>query len=91
MVFPLSLRLRPTSLHFGDRLKYRKAQRESQGKKIQLRSAGMMLDYLGMNKESQALENAVAAVYRKKNGLTPDQGGQATTREFSNAVLKAVR
>jgi len=54
-------------------------------------SAKMMLDYLKMPKEAQALEKAVAKVYREGKHLTADQGGKATTKEFAGAVLKAIQ
>jgi len=50
-------------------------------------SAAMMLDYLGMEAEALALEKAIAEVYRKGKTLTVDQGGNATTTEFAEAVL----
>ena len=53
-------------------------------------SAKMMLDYLGMAKEAQSLEKAVADVYREGKHLTADQGGKATTREFAGAVLEKI-
>jgi isocitrate/isopropylmalate dehydrogenase len=54
-------------------------------------SAKMMLDYLRMKDEAQALEKAVAKVYREGNYLTADQGGKAATREFAEAVLRAIQ
>jgi isocitrate/isopropylmalate dehydrogenase len=51
-------------------------------------SVKMMLDYLGMGNEAQDLEKAVADVYREGKYLTRDQGGQSTTREFGDAVLR---
>jgi len=53
-------------------------------------SAKMMLDYLKMEKEAQALEKAVARVYQEGKVLPADQGGKATTREFAEAVLKRI-
>ena len=54
-------------------------------------SAAMMLDHLGMESEAQALERAIAEVYRKGKTLTVDQGGSATTMEFVKAALNAIR
>jgi 3-isopropylmalate dehydrogenase len=54
-------------------------------------SANMMLDHLGMKDEAQALEKAVAKVYREGKLLTADQGGKASTKEFSEAVLFAIQ
>lgn len=53
-------------------------------------SAKMMLEYLGMRKEAQTLENAVAKVYKEGKYLTADQGGRASTRDFAAAVLKEI-
>jgi len=53
-------------------------------------SAKMMLEYLGMRKEAQTLENAVAKVYKEGEYLTADQGGRASTRDFAAAVLKEI-
>jgi 3-isopropylmalate dehydrogenase len=50
-------------------------------------SAKLMLDYLDMRQEADALERAVAAVYRKGENLTRDQGGTASTMDFAQAVL----
>ena len=49
------------------------------------------LDHLGMESEAQALERAIAEVYRKGKALTVDQGGGATTMEFVKAALNAIR
>jgi isocitrate/isopropylmalate dehydrogenase len=54
-------------------------------------SAKMMLDYLQMKGEARALEKAVAAVYKEGRTLTTDQGGKASTKEFAEAVLRAIR
>ena len=54
-------------------------------------SAVMMLVYLGMEREALALEKAVEKVYRNGEPLTRDQGGAATTMEFTEAVLKEIR
>jgi isocitrate/isopropylmalate dehydrogenase len=53
-------------------------------------SSVMMLDYLGLETEAQALEKAVAEVYRKGEVLPVDQGGEASTTEFAEAVLKEI-
>ncbi|MGD0663620.1 MAG: isocitrate/isopropylmalate family dehydrogenase [Syntrophorhabdales bacterium] len=50
-------------------------------------SAKMMLEYFGMEEEMKALEKAVADVYREGKHLTKDQGGRATTSDFTRAVL----
>lgn len=45
---------------------------------------------MGLAEDAQRLEAAVAAVYRSRRHLTADQGGRATTREFTEAVLEAL-
>ncbi len=54
-----------------------------------LLSASMMLDYLRLVDEARRLEAAIDAVYADGRNLTPDQGGQASTRSFCKAVLAA--
>jgi isocitrate/isopropylmalate dehydrogenase len=53
-------------------------------------SAAMMLEHLGMESEAQTLEKAIADVYRNGNILTVDQGGDAKTMEFAEAVLREI-
>ncbi len=54
-------------------------------------SAKLMLDYFGMHQEADALEKAVAAVYKEGKSLTYDQGGKTGTKEFAQAVLKKIK
>ena len=51
-------------------------------------SAKMALEYMGMLKEAENLEKAVAAVYKEGKHLTYDQGGNAKSMEFAEAVAK---
>jgi len=51
-------------------------------------SAKMMLEYLGMQGPADSLEKAVQQIYGKGRVLTYDQGGKATTTEFTEEVLK---
>jgi len=51
-----------------------------------LLSAGMMLEYLGLEAEASRLERAVYKVYREGKYLTRDQGGTASTTQFCEAV-----
>ena len=46
----------------------------------------MMLRHLGYGETADRLENAIDAVYRDEDRLTPDQGGTASTTEFCAAV-----
>ena len=52
-------------------------------------SVAMMIDFLGLPEESQALEAAVAAVLKtgEPQNLTADLGGNAKTTEVTNAVI----
>jgi len=50
-------------------------------------SAVMMLDYLGMENAAKRFENALRAVYAEGKVLTPDQGGRASTTDFTRAVI----
>ncbi len=53
-------------------------------------SAAMMLEHMGLAREAERLEAAVARVYREGRALTADQGGKATTKEFAQAVLASL-
>jgi tartrate dehydrogenase/decarboxylase / D-malate dehydrogenase len=50
-------------------------------------SAGMMLEHLGMEQVSRAVERAVAGVLAEKRVRTPDLAGTNSTREVTDAVL----
>jgi isocitrate/isopropylmalate dehydrogenase len=50
-------------------------------------SAAMMLEYLGLSDASNRLRDAIRKVYAEGKVLTPDQGGNAKTREFTHAVI----
>jgi isocitrate dehydrogenase (NAD+) len=54
-------------------------------------SAVMMLTHLGEKQASHKLQSAVELVYREGKSLTGDVGGTASTEEFADAVVKAVR
>jgi isocitrate/isopropylmalate dehydrogenase len=45
-----------------------------------------MLAYLGYAEQARVLEQAVAQTYREGTVLPVDQGGDASTAEFVNAV-----
>jgi isocitrate/isopropylmalate dehydrogenase len=49
-------------------------------------SAALMLEYLGFPEASLRLTAATAAVYAEGRSLTPDQGGNASTHTFCEAV-----
>ncbi|PYN04050.1 MAG: hypothetical protein DME07_04730 [Candidatus Rokuibacteriota bacterium] len=54
-------------------------------------SAVLLLDHVGLAGEAKRLETALARVYRDGKTLTPDQGGAASTKQMSAAVLAAYR
>ena len=59
-----------------------------------IRSAGMMLDFLGQAEAGAMVERAVADCLAAGQGLTPDLGGRATTAQSGDEVarrLKAAR
>ncbi len=51
-------------------------------------SVSMMLDFLGEAAAAKALMAAIEGVTDEGRVLTRDLGGQAGTREFTDAVLK---
>lgn len=53
----------------------------------QMLSGVMLLEYLGAAGPARRLAAAIEAVYTAGMSLTPDQGGTASTREFTGAVL----
>ena len=53
-----------------------------------LLSGAMMLEYLGLVDEGRRLERAIADVYSEGRALTRDQGGNAGTAAFCEAVAK---
>lgn len=53
-----------------------------------LRSACMMLNYLGEKQIANNIENALFEVLKEGKCLTGDLGGSATTNEFKNEIIK---
>jgi isocitrate dehydrogenase (NAD+) len=54
-------------------------------------SAAMMCHHLGERDAFTRIRRGVAAVTRKKDSLTPDIGGTASTRELTEAICREVR
>ncbi|HZE13256.1 MAG TPA: isocitrate/isopropylmalate dehydrogenase family protein [Chthoniobacterales bacterium] len=54
-------------------------------------SATMLLVHLGENAAAHKLQTAIEAVYRENKSLTGDVGGAASTEEFTDAVVKAIK
>ncbi|MGA8102393.1 MAG: isocitrate dehydrogenase (NAD(+)) [Candidatus Acidiferrales bacterium] len=56
-----------------------------------LMSAIMMLDYLEEHEIARRTEKSLHLVYREGRSLTSDVGGKATTAEFTDAVIRALK
>ncbi len=56
-----------------------------------LMSAIMMLRYMDEEEAAKRVETALARVYSEGRTLTPDVGGKATTSEFAQAVIHAMK
>ncbi len=54
-------------------------------------SAVMLLTHIGETEAAHKLQRAVESVYREGRFLTGDVGGTASTQEFTDAVLKALK
>lgn len=55
-----------------------------------IRSAALMLRYLGYGDGAITIENAVNTVLREGKVLTPDLGGVSTTTQVLEEVLKKI-
>jgi 3-isopropylmalate dehydrogenase len=49
-------------------------------------SAKMMLEFLGENESAKAIDEAVLKVITQKNLLTPDMGGNSTTKDLAKSI-----
>jgi len=56
-----------------------------------LRSALMMLEYLGEFETAQKIETALFEVLKEGKTLTKDLGGSASTKEFSEEIIKKLK
>jgi isocitrate dehydrogenase (NAD+) len=56
-----------------------------------LMSAIMMLDHIGETAAARNIESALRSVYRDGKTRTRDLGGSATTAEFTDAVINALK
>jgi isocitrate dehydrogenase (NAD+) len=54
-------------------------------------SAVMMLTHLGENAAAHKMQSAIELIYREGRFLTGDVGGTASTGEFADAVVRAIR
>ena len=55
-----------------------------------LRSAILMLDYIGENISAKKIEKALFDVLKSEKHLTKDLGGNATTKEFTDEIIKHI-
>jgi homoisocitrate dehydrogenase len=55
-----------------------------------IRSAALMLEYMGYTEPALKIYEAVNEVLRKGETLTPDLGGKSSTDEVVDAVLRAL-
>jgi isocitrate dehydrogenase (NAD+) len=53
-------------------------------------SAALMLQYMGEREAGSRIEKAVEHVYSKTDVRTGDLGGRATTKEFTDALVRAM-
>jgi isopropylmalate/isohomocitrate dehydrogenase-like protein len=51
----------------------------------------MMLDYLGEDGWAERIENAVVSVLSDGKVLTPDLGGSSSTKQVTDAIIKALK
>lgn len=51
----------------------------------------MMLDYLNESASARRIENALHGMYRAGNSLTADAGGKASTTQFADALINAMK
>ena len=56
-----------------------------------LMSSALMLDHLGETKAAERIQNALEKVYRQAKHTTRDVGGKASTAEFADAVIAALK
>ncbi len=55
-----------------------------------LRSGVMMLRHLGKTAEADRIAKAIRAVFERRESLTRDLGGQASTSEFTDALIREI-
>jgi isocitrate dehydrogenase (NAD+) len=53
-------------------------------------AGAMMLSHLGEDEAAKRIEKAVQEVYTRRERLTPDVGGEATTQEMTDAMLSCI-
>jgi len=54
-------------------------------------SAAMMLRWLNLDADAERLERGLNRVFAENRTRTPDLGGTATTKEFTEAVAAAAQ
>ena len=53
-----------------------------------IRSAALMLEYVGHRAQADRIERAIAATLNNREGLTRDLGGDGTTATLTDAIIK---
>jgi isocitrate/isopropylmalate dehydrogenase len=53
-------------------------------------SASMMLEWLGEIEFAKSIDNAVIGVLKEAKTLTPDLGGEATTKQVAAAIAEKI-
>jgi isocitrate dehydrogenase (NAD+) len=53
-----------------------------------IRSAAMMLEYVGHRAQADRIERAILATLKQRDGLTRDLGGDGTTATITDAIIK---
>lgn len=56
-----------------------------------LLSACMMLEDLGYDKQAKTIRNAIDDIYTNTNIRTKDLGGNASTKEFADAIIERIK
>jgi len=54
-------------------------------------STGLMLEYLGEEREAQAIEDAVSVLVREGDTLTSDLGGSSSTAAVGDRVVEKIQ
>lgn len=57
----------------------------------QVRTAGMMLEFLGEHEAARKVDAAVVAVINEKKHVTQDLGGKATTTQMTDAIVEKMK
>lgn len=56
-----------------------------------IQSAVMMLRYIGEHKAANTIEKALKEIFKEGKVITPDLGGNATTKEFTDELCRLIK